>query len=109
MYDQLFTQLKALQPAINPERIVMDYKLAAMGAVQHVFADEYICFHKRDMSESDYSLGAWSSERLVLQSELSPADRSLSERSSWALCPERIVPGRSVSGRTVRIPLTHCS
>ena len=104
MYDQLFTQLKALQPAINPERIVMDYELAAMGAVQHVFSDEYICFHKRDMSESDYSLGAWSSERLVLQSELSPADRSLSERSSWALCPERIVPGRSVSGRTVRIP-----
>ena len=53
MYDQLFTQLKALQPAINPERIVMDYELAAMGAVQHVFSDEYICFHKRDMSESD--------------------------------------------------------
>ena len=53
MYYQLFTQLKALRPAINLEWIMMDYELAAMVTVQHVFADEYLCFHKRDMSESD--------------------------------------------------------
>ena len=61
------------------------------------------------MSESELSLGAWSAERFVLQSDLSLADRSLGERCSWALCPERIVRGRSVSERTVRIPLRICT
>ena len=79
--------------------------LENMKICQNISLNKYLCFPKRDMSESELSLGAWSTERFVLQSDLSLADRSLGERSSWALCPERIVRGRSVSGRTVRIPL----